>query len=135
MEFQRLNRDDPERIFMSFQNSYSTASLTPGQWCAHDMVTDQNGYAVTKPAGFNRGMPAGVVNHTIAHQSFGLVQVWGYRADARCLGGSGYNTSKLSAGQPMQFNTSGFAARARGDSLAELIDSTAAGLIRTEAAA
>ena len=112
MQIQRLNRTDPERIFMTFKNSYSTASLTAGQWAAVDMVTDQDGISVTKPAGFNRMQIAGVSNGTIAHGSYGLLQVWGYRADARCLGGSGYETSKLSAGQPMHFLTSGFAAQA-----------------------
>lgn len=115
MEIQRINRTDPERIFMTFKNSYSTASLTPGQWCAHDNVTDQDGVGVTKPGGRSRSVVAGVVNHTIAHNAYGLVQVWGYRADARCLGGSGIETSKLSVGQPMIFRTSGFAAQALGD--------------------
>lgn len=112
MEIQRLNRTDPERIFMTFKNSYSTASLTPGQWAAHDVTTDQDGVGITKPAARNRAHIAGVVNHTIAHNGYGLVQVWGFRADARCLGGTGDGTSKLSAGTPMHFNTSGFAARA-----------------------
>ena len=113
MEIQRVNRSDPEQIFMTFKNSYSTATMTVGQWCAYDLVTDQDGVGVTKPAGFNRAAIAGVVTKNIAHNGFGLVQVWGHRTDARCLGGSGYETSKLSAGQPMHFNTSGFAARAR----------------------
>lgn len=112
MEIQRVNRDDPERIFMTFKNSYSTASFTVGQWAAYDLVTDADGVSVTKPAGFNRAGIAGVATGTIAHGSYGLFQVWGYRADARCLGGSDYEASKLSAGQPMHFNTSGFAARA-----------------------
>lgn len=122
MEIQRVNRDDPERIFMSFKNSYSTASMTPGQWAAHDVVTDADGVAVTKPGGRDRNLIAGVVNHTIAHNGFGLVQVWGFRADARCSGGSGLNTSKLSAGRPMVFATSGFQAQAVALTSATVVD-------------
>jgi hypothetical protein len=119
MEIQRINRDDPERIFMSFKNSYSTASITPGQWVAHDVVTDQDGVGVTKPGGQARSTIAGVANHTIAHNGFGLVQVWGYRADARCVGGTGSATSKLSVGTPMYFRTSGFAAHGLGSGISE----------------
>ena len=104
--------DNPERIYMTFQNSYSTASATVGQWFGMDFVTDQSGLAVTKLAGFNRAMPAGVATATIAPGGFGVFQVWGYRTDARCLGGSGLGTSKLSAGTPLHFATSGFAAQA-----------------------
>ena len=123
MEIQRVNQTDPERIFMSFKNSYSTASFTAGQWGAFDVVTDQDGVGVTKPAGRNRAMPAGVANHTIAHNGFGLFQVWGFRADARCQGGTGLGTSKLSEGTAMHFLTSGFAAQAMALTSATIVDS------------
>ena len=112
MEFQRARREDPERIFMVVRNSYSTASLTNGQWCSWDIVTDKDGFSVTKPAGVNRYSVAGVVVEAIPHAEYGLAQVWGYKADARCLGGSGSVTSKISGGTPLYFATSGFAAQA-----------------------
>jgi hypothetical protein len=112
MLLQRLNRTDPERVFVVAMNSYSTASITAGQWVAWDIVTDKDGVSVTKPAGANRSTVAGVSNATIAHNDYGLIQCWGYRSDAMCLGGSGSLTSKLTAGQPMKFATSGFNAQA-----------------------
>lgn len=112
MEIQRLNRSDPERLFMTFKNSYSTASITPGQWVAHDVVADQDGVAVTKPNGRDRYMIAGVSASTTPSGGFGLVQVWGFRSDVRCSAGSGLATSKISSGTPLFVSTSGFAARA-----------------------
>lgn len=113
MEFQRLRREDPERIFIVVKNSYSTASFSNGQWAAWDIVTDKDGVAVTKAGGACRASIAGVMVETVAHQDYGLCQVWGYKADARCLGGSGSITSKITAGSPLVFRTSAFAARNR----------------------
>lgn len=96
-----------------YKNSYSTASLSNGQWCSVDIVTDKDGVGVTKAVGANRAAVAGVAVETIAHQDYGLVQVWGYKADARCLGGSGSLTTKITAGSPLILITSAFAARNR----------------------
>lgn len=114
MMFQRLNETDPERIFMSVKNSYSTATLTVGQWCSFDIVTDKDGVSVTKPAGHNRVSVAGVVIESIAHNAHGKAQVWGWRDDVMCVGGSGSLTAKLTAGQGLKFATSNaaFAAQA-----------------------
>jgi hypothetical protein len=111
MLFQRVNRTDPERVFIVVRNSWSTATMTNGQWCAFDHVTDKDGVGVTKPLGVNRANIAGCLTQTIAHNDFGVVQNWGYKSDARCLGGTGSLTSKLTANSPLVFNTSGFAAR------------------------
>lgn len=108
MQIQRVNRSDPEQILMSLRNSYSTAAMTNGQWAAYDIVTDKDGVGVTKPGGAGRGAIAGVCTGTIQPGAYGLFQVWGYRAGALCLGGSGSVTSKLTAGRPMYFATSGF---------------------------
>lgn len=120
MEFARTRREDPERIFIVYKNSYSTATLTNGQWCSVDIVTDRDGVGVTKPAGANRTTVAGCVVQSIVHQDYGLVQVFGYKSDARCLGGSGSITSKITAGQPLKFQTSGFAAQAFARNSAQL---------------
>ena len=111
MEFQRPNRTDPERIFVVVRNSYSTATLTNGQWCGWDIVTDKDGYSVTKISGAIRAAPAGCVVESIPAGSYGLCQVWGYKSDARCLGGSGSISTKITAGSPLYFRTSAFAAR------------------------
>lgn len=97
---------------MVVRNSYSTAAVTPGQWVAYDIVTDKDGVGVTKPAGANRGTAAGVVSQAMAPNAYGLVQTWGYCENAICLGGSGSVTSKITAGRPLGFMTSGFAAQA-----------------------
>lgn len=111
MEFQRVDRTDPERIFMTVYQSYSTASITNGQWVGHDIVTDQNGYAVTKVKGAIRPAVAGCAVQTIAAGEYGLIQVWGYKRDARVLGGSGSVTSKASIGHILYFDTSRFCPR------------------------
>lgn len=111
MEYQRVNRTDPERFFMVVRNSYSTAALSNGQWAAWDIVTDKDGVNVTKPGGANRAATAGCAVQAIAIGDYGLLQVWGYKRDARCLGGSGSITSKITAGSPLKFATSGFAAQ------------------------
>lgn len=111
MEFQRVDRSDPERIFMTVYNSYSTASFTNGQWAGWDIATDKNGYSVTKVSGAGRPAIAGVAVQTIASGEYGLVQVWGYKRDARVLGGSGSVTSKASIGHPLYFDTSRFCPR------------------------
>lgn len=110
MLFQRVNRTDPERVFVVVKNSWSTASLAANQWCAWDVLTDEDGVAVTKAD--NPGTiiaMAGVAVETIANGDYGLVQTWGYRNGARCSGGSGLNTSKISEGTFLYIKTSGFA--------------------------
>lgn len=109
MLFQRINESSPERFFVIVKNSYSTASLTAGQWVAWDDLTDEDGVAVTKPNGVLRGSIAGVANDTITHGSFGIAQVWGFREAARGAGGSGLATSKISEGTFLYCKTSGFA--------------------------
>ena len=110
MKFQRINRSNPERVFITVKNSYSTASLSANQWVAWDTLTDEDGVGVTKPddPGTLLAM-AGVVTQTIAHNDYGLVQNWGYRNAARCSGGSGLATSKISEGTYLYIKTSGFA--------------------------
>jgi hypothetical protein len=111
VEYQRVNRTDPERFFVVVRNSYSTAALSNGQWCGWDTVTDQDGVNVTKISGIIRACPAGVAIQTIPAGDYGLIQVWGYKRDARCLGGTGGTAaSRLLAGGALKFRTSGFAA-------------------------
>ena len=108
--FQRVNRTDPERVFIVVKNSYSTAALAANQWVAFDLVTDEDGVGVTKISGVLRHAVSGVAVEAIAHGAYGLMQVWGYRDGARCSGGSGLATSKISEGTYLYVKTSGFAA-------------------------
>lgn len=109
MEFQRVNRGDPERIFIIVRNTYSTASIVANQWVAWDLVTDKDGVSVTKILLDLRHAVAGVMAETVANTAFGAMQIFGYRSGARCSGGSGLNTSKVSEGTYLYCKTSGFA--------------------------
>ncbi len=127
MEYQRSNRSDPERFFMVVRNSYSTAAMSNGQWVGWDIVTDQDGYSITKISGAIRNSVAGCVAQPIAIGDYGLIQVWGYKRDARCTGGSGSLTSKLTIGAPMYFATSGFSPRALQRTIATTVLKTLTG--------
>lgn len=111
MLFQRVNRSDPERVFVVVKWSWSTASAAANQWCSWDLVTDIDGVGVTKPATKLRHAVAGVAVETIANGDYGLIQIWGYRSSARCSGGSGAGVagSNITRGAYLYIKTSGFA--------------------------
>jgi hypothetical protein len=86
MLFARINRTNPEKVFVVAKNSYSTASLTNGQAVMWDYATDADGVGVTKPAAnaVSHGTAmAGIAAETIASGSFGLIQCWGYHSAVR----------------------------------------------------
>lgn len=110
MLFQRINRSDPEKVFIVAYNSYSTASLTNGQPAMWDYATDANGVSVTKPTSVNShiGAPviAGVVAETIASGSYGLIQVYGYHSavlarTATTTGTTPLKVNAIAAGSPL----------------------------------
>lgn len=111
MMFERVNPGDPETAFLVVKNSYSTSALADGDWCAWDIVTDEDGVSVTKPGGASRSAIAGVSIGTIASGSNGVVQAWGYRTNVKCKGGSGSLTSKLTQGAILKFATGNLAAQ------------------------
>jgi hypothetical protein len=87
MLFQRINRSNPEKVFIVAKNSYSTASLTNGQAVIWDWTTDVDGVGVTlatatenEAAGID---VAGVAAATIAAGEYGLIQVYGYHSAVR----------------------------------------------------
>lgn len=87
MLFQRVNRSDPEKVFIVAKNSYSSASLTNGQWVIWDWTTDIDGVGVTLATATENVAGgtdvAGCVAETIAAGSYGLIQVYGYHSAAR----------------------------------------------------
>jgi hypothetical protein len=83
MLFQRINRSDPEKIFIIVKNSYSTASLTNGQFVRWDHDTDCDGVGVTVGTEDQGYSAAGVVCETIAADAYGLIQTYGYHNAAR----------------------------------------------------
>jgi hypothetical protein len=87
MLFQRINRSDPEKVFIVVKNSYLTASLTNGQAVCWDWTTDADGVSVSIPTATENVAGgtdfAGVAAETIAHNAYGLIQVYGYHSAAK----------------------------------------------------
>jgi hypothetical protein len=97
MLLQRINRTEPEKIFIIAKNSYSTASLSNGQAVVWDYATDADGVGVTCPtdgtgrAGHYGAAFAGIAAETIAAGSYGLLQVYGYHSAVRVRTHTGGN--------------------------------------------
>lgn len=109
MLFKRINRADPEKIFIVVKNSYSTASLTNGQAVIWDFATDADGVGVTRPSAraTNGGVAvAGVAAETIASGEYGLVQVYGYHSAVRVRTATG-GSPAIAAGRPLALNAAG----------------------------
>lgn len=87
MLFQRVNRSNPEKIFIVAKNSYSTASLSNGQAVIWDWTTDADGVGVTLATAtenVSAGQDvAGIAAETIAAGDYGLLQVYGYHSAVR----------------------------------------------------
>lgn len=90
MLIQRVNRTDPEKVFIVVKNTYSTAAITVGQAVVFDYTTDADGVGVTRPTTALLKLPAGIVETaSIANGDYGLVQVYGHNANALVSGSSG----------------------------------------------
>jgi hypothetical protein len=103
MLFQRVNRSDPEKVFVVGYNS-SADSWSNGYPVRWDYTTDADGVGMEKIAADGAGgigymAVAGIVAETIASGAYGLVQVWGYHSAVRLR----QNTAtKLLAGAALQ---------------------------------
>jgi hypothetical protein len=109
MLFQRINRANPEKIFIVAKNSYSTASLSDGQAVIWDFATDADGVGVTRPSAraTNGGIAiAGIAAETIAAGDYGLLQVYGYHSAVRVRSATG-GTPAIAAGRPLVLNAAG----------------------------
>lgn len=106
---QRINRTDPERIFVTVYNSYSTAAMSNGQGVIWDFATDADGISVTRPTAraTNAGLAAaGVIAEAIAAGAYGLMQVYGYHSAVRMRTVTG-GTPAIAAGRPLAINIAG----------------------------
>lgn len=81
MFFQRINRTDPEKVFVVAKSAYTTASLTAGNVVIWAYNGTDDGTAVTIPATAKFPLAAGVVAETIANGQYGLIQVYGHNTD------------------------------------------------------
>jgi len=113
MIFGQVSNSDPERILLAVTNSYSTSALVDGDWVAFDIVTDKDGANVTKATGANRSAIAGCAIEAVAAGGIGLIQIYGYKSNAKCKGGSGSITSKLTGGSPLVMATGDLAIQNR----------------------
>jgi len=80
MIFQRINREDAEKIFIIVYN-VAGATVTANYPVVWDTGT-ADGVRVTKPATATLGLFVGLANKDIADSAYGLVQAYGYRASA-----------------------------------------------------
>lgn len=111
MLFQRVNRTNPEKIFLVAKNSWETAALTNGQVVVWDWTTDVDGVGVTKAfatENVSAGQDvAGVAAETIGSGDYGLLQVYGYHSAvrARRLSSTGHDyhqsTAEIAKGTPL----------------------------------
>ena len=109
MLFARINRANPEKIFVVCLNSSTTTALSNGQAVSWDYVTDGNGYSVMRPVAraVTAGAAcAGVVAEAIASGDYGLVQAWGYHSAARVRAKTGADPEMV-AGGPLVVNVAG----------------------------
>lgn len=107
--FQRINRSDPEKIFATVFNSYSTATVTNGQGVIWDFATDADGVSITMPSAraTNAGFAAaGVIAESIASGAYGLMQVYGYHAATRVRTVTG-GSPAIVPGRPLAINVAG----------------------------
>lgn len=81
MLFQKLNRDDAEKVFIIVKN-VSGATITANYPCVWDITASVDGLRVTKPATATLSLFVGIADDNIADSGYGLVQVYGYRASA-----------------------------------------------------
>lgn len=106
MIFKRINSSNPEQIFITVKNGYSTASLSAGQAVMWDLG-DGDGVSVTRISNSTKRQLAfaGIVAQTIAAGAYGLIQVWGYNSavNVRMSG-----TTAIYTGCPLYARISGF---------------------------
>lgn len=104
MRFQHINRSDPEKVFITVRNTYSTAAITVGQPVVFDYVTDADGVGVTQGVTATLKLTAGIVETpSIAVDDYGLIQVYGHNANALVDG-----TTGISVGAALKIKTGTF---------------------------
>lgn len=109
MLFQRINRSNPEKVFVVVKNSY-TAAMTNGQAVNWDFPSDADGVSVDRPTAraTNAGVAAaGIVADTIGVSGYGLVQVYGYHSAVRVRQDTSSAAGNIQAGSPLAMNAAG----------------------------
>jgi hypothetical protein len=110
MLFQRINRTNPEKVFVVAMNSYSTAALSNGQAVVWDYATDADGVSVTRPSAraTSAGLAAaGIAAESIAAGEYGLIQTFGYHSAVRVRQDTSSAAANVAAGRPLSLAAAG----------------------------
>ena len=84
MLFQRINRSDPEKIFIVVKAEGETVLVD--RPCSFTFTGTDDGLLVEKcDAVHNVTIVAGLADAAIADGNYGLVQVYGFRSSAVCI--------------------------------------------------
>lgn len=107
MIFKRVNRDNPEQIFITVRNGSATTAMAAGGACMWDLTSsDNDGVKVRRISNStNRSICfAGIAVEAIAAGDYGLIQVWGYNStvNVRMSG-----TTAIYTGCPLYADISG----------------------------
>lgn len=81
MRIQELNREEPEKIFMTIKN-VKGSTVSAGEVVVYDISTDADGKRVDQPATASLKAVAGVAIEDIADDDFGSIQIYGYHGTA-----------------------------------------------------
>lgn len=81
MIFQRVNREDAEKVFGIFYN-VAGATISANYVAVIDSGASVDGVRVTTPATATLSLVVGVANKEILDSAYGLFQMYGYRASA-----------------------------------------------------
>lgn len=81
MLIQRLNRDDPERVFISCYN-HSGSALTKGQLVVFPMDGTRDGIEVADPTAPLCSLAVGLAHAATVAAEYGLIQIYGLDDDA-----------------------------------------------------
>jgi hypothetical protein len=87
MIWQRVNRSDPEKIFIVVQNVHA-GTMTAGYSCVWD-ISAPDGVRVSQAVTATLGAYAGIADADIAQNAYGLIQVYGYRTSAYLYSSTG----------------------------------------------
>lgn len=96
MLFKRLNRDQPEQVFIVVENNEGGA-MAANATCQLDLTTDVDGVKARYVDQHQQYAFLGIVDAAIADNAFGLVQVYGYRSTSTVV----RTDTDLSAGMPL----------------------------------
>jgi len=88
MLFQRINRNDAEKVFLEVQN-VSGSTATAGYALVLDVGANVDGVRVTQASATDVQAFVGVANADIANNAYGLVQCYGYRSSVRIYSSAG----------------------------------------------